>query len=172
MDELNMTGNHLKGSRTIVSFDSSFDEAPYRKVIQELLKQVFNVPRGHRRSKPFFDHVLSFSFADNKVWARNYQITETSPAGTMLKPNTTQSDISLTEVGPRFVLDPIKVFQGSFGGVTLWENAAYVTPSAVRRAEKAEKQLKFISKDSKKTDQLAKEKELTLPKDPLRDVFA
>jgi hypothetical protein len=29
------------------------------------------------------------------------------------------------------VLNPIKVFNGSFGGETMWENPNYVTPNAV-----------------------------------------
>ena len=29
------------------------------------------------------------------------------------------------------VLNPIKIFEGSFGGETLWENPDYVTPNAV-----------------------------------------
>ncbi len=33
--------------------------------------------------------------------------------------------------GPRFVLNLIKVFEGSFGGATLYENPNYVTPNAV-----------------------------------------
>ncbi|KNE61550.1 hypothetical protein AMAG_06367 [Allomyces macrogynus ATCC 38327] len=172
MDELNMTGNHLKGSRPILSFDAAFDAAPHTRVIKELLTQTFNTPKGHRKSKPFFDHVMAFTWADNKVWVRNYQLTETAPAGTLFKPNTTTSDVSLTEVGPRFVLDPIKVFQGSFGGITLWESATYLTPAAVRRAERAEVQSKVAAKEGKKVDLLTKKKDLALPKDPLADVFA
>ena len=37
----------------------------------------------------------------------------------------------LSFLGPRFVLNPIKVFDGSFGGETLWENSNYVTPNTV-----------------------------------------
>ncbi len=33
--------------------------------------------------------------------------------------------------GPRFALQLIKVFEGSFGGDTLYENPHYVTPNAV-----------------------------------------
>lgn len=33
--------------------------------------------------------------------------------------------------GPRFVLNPIKIFDGSFGGATLWENPHYVSPAKV-----------------------------------------
>ena len=36
-----------------------------------------------------------------------------------------------SSIGPRFVLNPIKVFDGSFGGRTLYENPRYVTPNAV-----------------------------------------
>lgn len=167
-----MTGNHLKGSRTVLSFDASFDQAPHSQLMKEMLKQTFNVPRGHRRSKPFIDHIMSFTWMDGKVWIRNYQICETAPSGTTFRPNTLHSEVSLAEVGPRFVLDPIKVFQGSFGGLTLWENPTYVTPTVVRRAEKAEKQQKYAAKDAKKVDHLAKQKALQLPKDPLSDVFA
>lgn len=74
MDELKMTGNCLKGSRPILSFDKSFESAPHWALLKELLAQVFNVPKGSRRSKPFFDHVLSFSIADNRIWFRNYQV--------------------------------------------------------------------------------------------------
>ena len=40
---------------------------------------------------------------------------------------------SLPTLGPRFVLNLIKVFEGSFGGSTLYENPKYVTPNAVSR---------------------------------------
>ena len=33
--------------------------------------------------------------------------------------------------GPRFVLNPIKIFQGSFGGPTLYANSSYVSPNEV-----------------------------------------
>jgi ribosome biogenesis protein BRX1 len=35
---------------------------------------VFATPKRHPRSKPFFDHVLSFSVADGRIWLRNYQV--------------------------------------------------------------------------------------------------
>lgn len=34
-------------------------------------------------------------------------------------------------LGPRFVLNPIRFFEGSFGGPTLYENASYVAPNEV-----------------------------------------
>jgi hypothetical protein len=40
MDELKMTGNHLKGSRPILSFDSNFDSEPHLRVLKEIFLQV------------------------------------------------------------------------------------------------------------------------------------
>ena len=40
--------------------------------------------------------------------------------------------VNSTFSGPRFVLQLIKVFEGSFGGPTLYENPQYITPNAVR----------------------------------------
>ncbi|PKI83704.1 Brx1p [Malassezia vespertilionis] len=82
MDELKMTGNCLKGSRHILSFDAGFDAAPHWRVMKELLTQMFAVPRTARRAKPFIDHILTFSILDNKVWFRNYQILEKDPGAT------------------------------------------------------------------------------------------
>lgn len=35
------------------------------------------------------------------------------------------------QVGPRFCLNPIKIFGGSFGGPTLYENPLYISPNQV-----------------------------------------
>jgi ribosome biogenesis protein BRX1 len=37
------------------------------------------------------------------------------------------------EIGPRFVLNPIRMFAGSFGGPTLWQNVSYISPNEARR---------------------------------------
>lgn len=74
MDELRLTGNCLKGSRPFLSFDGGFDSAPQYMLARELLSQVFNVPRGHPKSQPFFDHVIAFSLLDKKIWIRHYQV--------------------------------------------------------------------------------------------------
>ena len=76
------------------------------------------MPNHHPRSQPFFDHVFTFSVADDRIWFRNFQIVE--------------EDGALAEIGPRFVLNPIKVFEASFSGQTLWDNPRYVTPTAKR----------------------------------------
>ncbi|KAG8599105.1 hypothetical protein GDO81_002877, partial [Engystomops pustulosus] len=72
--ELKMTGNCLKGSRPLLSFDPVFDQDPYLSVLKELFIQTFGTPRYHPKSQPFVDHVFTFSVADNRIWFRNYQI--------------------------------------------------------------------------------------------------
>jgi len=93
--------------------------------------QVFGTPRNHPKSRPFHDHVMSFFFADNKIWVRHYQI---SPL--------TDSDINdpekqvLTEIGPRFVLAPIWVLDGTFSGKKIYHNESYLSPCAQRKEER------------------------------------
>jgi len=118
MAELKMTGNCLATSRPLLSFCPNFSKDAHWQVIKELLTSIFGIPNHHPKSQPFFDHVFTFSVVDGKVWFRNYQIVEETG--------------SMAEIGPRMVLNPIKVFDGSFSGQTLWENSDYVTPCAKR----------------------------------------
>ena len=122
-----------------MSFSEDFSSTgePHWQIIKELLTGMFGVPNHHPKSQPFFDHVFTFSLVDGKVWFRNYQILEESG--------------SLAEIGPRMVLNPVKIFDGSFCGQTLWENATYVTPTAKRsllRRAKAGKYQVIITKSS------------------------
>ena len=155
MDELKMTGNCLKGSRHILSFDAGFDAEPHWKLMKELLTQMFAVPRTARRAKPFVDHVLTFSILDNKVWFRDFQIIEKDPGATAAAEAAAEAEGStekpkraakgapveptLVEIGPRMVMTPIRIFEGSFGGPTLFDNPEYITPAAIRRATRQEK---------------------------------
>lgn len=54
-------------------FDAAFDSAPHLRVMKEVFTHVFVTPRGHRKSKPFLDHVICFYWLDGRVWFRNYQ---------------------------------------------------------------------------------------------------
>lgn len=120
MGELKMTGNCLRGSRPLLSFDPQFTKDPHYSLLKELLIQIFGVPNHHPKSQPFFDHVYTFMILDNRIWFRNYQILS--------------EDGALGEIGPRFVLNPVKIFSGSFGGSTLWENPKYISPAKLRQA--------------------------------------
>jgi len=105
MDELKMTGNCLKGSRGILSFDAAFEATEWGRLTKELFthvstsvalrfmvvvvvgvshslgcfgnetQQIFGVPPQARRAKPFIDHILTFSLLDSKIWFRNFQVS-------------------------------------------------------------------------------------------------
>jgi ribosome biogenesis protein BRX1 len=176
MDELRLTGNCLKGSRPVLSFDRAFDEperAPHLRLIRELLAQTFGVPKGHPKSQPFHDHVLSFGWADGKVWMRHYQVVDKAgdakEAARLLAAG--EQPTVLVEIGPRCVLQPVRVFGGSMGGPTLWTNPAYVSPNALRHELAVARAGKYVSRQNAATARAGRAEELVLPADPLGDVF-
>ena len=65
--ELKMTGNCLKGSRPLLSFDKTFEKVPQFKLMKELFVQIFGIPNHHPKSQPFFDKVFTFTVVDGKV---------------------------------------------------------------------------------------------------------
>ncbi|KAG2426956.1 hypothetical protein HXX76_012741 [Chlamydomonas incerta] len=166
MAEVKLSGNHLKGSRPVLSFDAAFDDQPHYQLLKEMLTQTFATPKKHHKAKPFFDHVLSFTVADNRIWVRNYQLVVPPD-----KKKTDPDNASLVEVGPRFCLNPIKIFAGSFGGATLYDNPEYVSPNAVRSAIKRKAAGKYGSKVAardRRTDHVAAN---PLPRNPLDGIF-
>lgn len=156
MDELRLTGNHLKGSRPLVTFNKAFDDQPHLALLKEMLKQMFGTPNLHPKSKPFFDHVIGFTFLDDRIWFRNFQITDEEKGG-------------LVEVGPRFCLWVIKVFNGSFSGDVLYENPAYKSPNAYRTEMKFAAANRYKAKAEKNARKAAVE---NVPKeDELDEIF-
>jgi len=154
MDELKMTGNCLKGSRGLLSFDKSFDDTEWGKLTKELFTHIFGVPPTARKAKPFVDHILTFSIVDQKIWFRNFQIIEKDPLASNGPPQT-----SLVEIGPRFVLTPIRVFEGAFGGATVYSNPEFISPTAVRSAIRKEHGKKYnIRKNAENEASIRKER--------------
>jgi ribosome biogenesis protein BRX1 len=78
---------------------------------------------------------------------------------------------SLVEIGPRFVLEPIRIFRGSFGGQTLYSNTKFTSPNAIRAAEKQKAGSTFAQRQA--TQKLRKDREdaIIVPTDPLESVF-
>ena len=179
MEELHFTGNCLKGSRPILSFDASFDNDPYLQVIRELFLHTFGVPQGARKSKPFIDHVLGFTYLDGKIWVRNYQINEVEAAAKTegedseadkakqkkSKAGTKDTDISLVEIGPRFVLTPIVIQEGSFGGPLIYENRQFVSPNQVRAELRRSRMVKHSGRAEQTMEKVSKRKDLGLRAD-------
>ncbi|KAK6179100.1 hypothetical protein SNE40_011533 [Patella caerulea] len=158
MSELKMTGNCLKASRPLLSFSKEFEQEEHWQLLKELFTQIFSVPNHHPKSQPFFDHVFNFSIVDNRIWFRNYQILE--------------EDASLAEIGPRFVLNPIRIFEGSFGGPTLYINPSYTSPNEHRRILRRSLAAKYLMKvESKKGHESRKPTNSSYDLDPTDDFF-
>jgi ribosome biogenesis protein BRX1 len=130
-DSLRMAGNSLKYSRPLLHFDREFETIPHLRLVKSLLQLTFNTPRYHPKSKPFVDHVLSFMFLDGHIWFRNYQIVDNGNAAP-----------SLLEIGPRFTMEPISIFNGCCKGSVLWKNPDAQAPTEVRRSRKLRQMLK------------------------------
>ncbi|EEH02885.1 ribosome biogenesis protein BRX1 [Histoplasma capsulatum G186AR] len=185
-------GNCLKGGRGVVVFDKTFDEAAvvrsgneYRGLIREMLRSVFSVPRrGVRGMKPFIDRIIGVFGVDGKIWIRVFEIREsegggvgpTKAAGDEVEQDNAEipkhkpkrvgkgsaPDITLVEIGPRFVLTPIVILEGSFGGPVIYENKEFVSPNQVRREIRLRKASRFATRQVGVTDRTIKRSGLGL----------
>lgn len=171
LTEYKLTGNCLRYSRPLLSFDAAFSdpEKPHLQLAKEMFSHIFNTPKNHPKSKPFIDHVLSFHYLDDCIWFRNYQILNQQE-----EQFTADDDIDklvLIEIGPRLCLNPIKAFDGSMGGETLWQNPAFITPTRSRSKKFSSFQKK---RDYKEKQKAYKEKVMEEGRDPnsyLKEAF-
>ena len=150
LNEIKLMGNCIKYSRPLLSFDKSFDEQEHLKLIKEMLIQTFNSPKGHPKTKPFYDHQICFYNIDNQIFIRVYQILNE------IKEKFTNADqedkIQLLEIGPRFSLKLIRIFSDSLGGKTLYLNKNYIAPGILikRKADNFKK--RQIKEQTEKID--------------------
>lgn len=82
-----------------------------------------------------------------------------------------EPEMSLIEIGPRFVMNLIRIFDGSFGGSTLFENPSFVSPNTSRRLLKMEKMSVYKARLESAGQRDEKGIANVLPADPLADVF-
>jgi len=111
-----------------------------------------------------------------QIWVRNYQILEehaknAKEAHQAKKLSGKSAATSLVEIGPRFVLNPIRIFRGSFGGQTLFLNPHYVSPNEVRALERRDKGNAYEERKRSQEKRKARKRKLVLPEDPLDSVF-
>ncbi|KAI4185456.1 MAG: hypothetical protein L6R41_004125 [Letrouitia leprolyta] len=181
--ELHFPGNCLRGSRPILSFDTTFTTSPHLLLIKELLMHIFGVPKGARKTKPFVDHIMGFTIADGKIWIRCFEIRETliSKAESRAQPfdgdATTKTftekeiqavgekgdtKISLIEIGPRFILTPIVILESSFGGPVIYENKEFVSPNQIRSEVRLAKAGRYNQRSEQRIERKAKKGDLGL----------
>ncbi|KAK2766238.1 Ribosome biogenesis protein brx1 [Arachnomyces sp. PD_36] len=152
----------------------------YKALVREMLRSVFSVPkRGVRGVKPFVDRIIGIFGVDGKIWIRVYEIRESEGGdkkgeGEEGEESTKKDkkkkkggkdnmpDITLVEIGPRFVLTPIVILEGSFGGPVIYENREFVSPNQVRRETRLKKAGRYASRRDDIADRSVKKKGLGL----------
>ncbi|GBG79652.1 hypothetical protein CBR_g29800 [Chara braunii] len=141
------------------------------RVVDMWKREVFTTPKDHRKVKPFFDHVFSFTVLDNHIWFRNYQICAPILHNGKLERGALEK-MTLVEVGPRFTWSPVKIFSGSFSGSTLYENPDYVSPNMLRRLAKQRSKGRYMDKVIAKEKRKLHVSENPAPPRELADVWA
>jgi ribosome biogenesis protein BRX1 len=173
MDELQLTGNCLKGSRPILSFGAEFDKEPHLMLVKEMFTHVFGTPKGHPKSKPFVDHVMQFSVMDGRIWFRNYQIVDaTKDKKERARAEKLGTEVTqLMEIGPRMVMNLVQVFDAGFGGRPLFKNPHYISPNAMRSQLNRQRGLAYAGRKEAEEKRKERKQENVLPNDPLKRVF-
>jgi len=162
MGELGFGGNCLKGGRGLVAFDKSFEDAEFaggqehKGLVRELLRGVFCVPqKGVRGMKPFVDRITGIFGLDGKIWIRVYEIREVDKKEKE-DGDRAAKEVSLVEIGPRFVLTPIVILEGSFGGPVIYENKEFVSPNQIRSDVRLKKASKYARRTDERKERVAK----------------
>jgi len=111
------------------------------------------------------DHVISFFYLDGRIWFRHYQVIEIPAAGDK------SAESQLVEIGPRFVLTPVRIFSDSLSGATLWESQTYVSPNELRRSASLQAQGSYKHRVHSRISKQRREGGLRREADPLDTMF-
>ena len=168
LGELRITGNCLKASRPLLHFDAQFDDEaqPELQLMKAAFTRAFGTPRNHPKSQPFFDHVMGFYWADGKVWVRHYQI---APIASEYE-NDPDRQI-LTEIGPRFVLEPVIIQEGSFGGKVIYKNEGFQSPADILKKVREQKMSVTISRNQDYQNAKKRKRDADMDEDEIDDIF-
>ena len=128
---------------------------------------------------------MGFTIADNKIWIRCFQISETAVSksdkptaendeneapdtegkgkkSAGKKIDRSETKISLVEIGPRFVLTPIVILESSFGGPVIYENKEFVSPNQIRSEIRLSKAGRYNRRAESGLESKAKKRDLGL----------
>ncbi|MCO5580079.1 hypothetical protein L7F22_033945 [Adiantum nelumboides] len=126
MDELKMTGNCLKGSRPLLSFDKAFDQRPHWALLKEMFTQDSTTNQALHRPRRFLLHRRQQDLVPQLSDHRKGPGCGDRQEGEEGRGAHTRRDWATHGS------DPIRIFEGSFGGATVYENPEYISPNAVR----------------------------------------
>lgn len=172
LEELHLSGNCMKNTRAILTFDPFFSSTAYGQVVKDLLTAIFGVPQTHKKARPYIDHVIHFAWSDDRVWVRNYQIIEGASVDPVASDmQLTKDGLSLEEIGPRFVLHPIFIKEGSFMGKISWRNPHYVPLAQLRSSSKLGEATRHRQRILEQAASSYRKKKAVLQEDELDHVF-
>ncbi|OAX84026.1 hypothetical protein ACJ72_01602 [Emergomyces africanus] len=176
-------GNCLKGGRGVVVFDKTFDEAAVMRTGNEFRGLCTKTWSAGDETVCRSDHWsiwCGWEDMDSGFEIRESEggaaVANTKPKDGEVedgdaekpKPKPKRSnkggapDITLVEIGPRFVLTPIVILEGSFGGPVIYENKEFVSPNQVRREIRLRKASRFATRNIGQTDRTVKRSGLGL----------
>ena len=122
-------------------------------------------------------HNFYFNFSA-QIWVRNYQIVEEEAVVTQddealeqQSNHNKSNNTSLVEIGPRFVLNPIKILSGSIRGQVLYENKTFVSPNEIRAQDKSFYAKGYEARKEWEKKRKDREENLVVVQDPLDSVF-
>ena len=92
-------GNLNKFSRSLIFFQTIFEERPELKVFKILISSFLNPNTTDLNILPSYDHLIAFFFVNSKILLRIYQISNKNN----LKKGFKKDQFHLVEIGPRFV---------------------------------------------------------------------
>lgn len=107
-EELKLNGNSSIHARQILSFDNSFTQSALLKLVKEMLSTLFSEPLSSNRTS--VDRVLSFTSFDMRIFFRNFEVISAEKT---------------VEIGPRFVLTVLKVYEGFMGSEIMFRNGKF-----------------------------------------------
>ena len=108
--ELNLSARRVLQVRNLLSFDSGFEACAERRLLKALLARMFSVPdlEAGCRCALRVKHTLIFSFVDGRIWVRVFRNTKDA-----------HGELGVEEIGPRLVLQPVRLIACCFGGAVL-----------------------------------------------------
>lgn len=92
-------GNLNKFSRSLLFFQSIFEERPELKVFKILISSFLNPNTIDLNILPSYDHLIAFFYVNSKILLRIYQISNKNK----LKKDFKKNQFHLVEIGPRFI---------------------------------------------------------------------
>ena len=128
-----------------------------------------NDPRFSRFREEYERNIFSFvDECDRRIRSAHRRLEKTpeenaaTPSAIVSKAGKGETHVSLVEIGPRFVLTPIVILEGSFGGPVIFENKEFVSPNQIRSDLRKAKSGRYNKRADQQIERKAKRRDMGL----------